>query len=174
MGALLWLVASLSRPWWREGAASCYGRSAWRGGGGLVLWQWCSLPFSLCWFLGGSSSPEIGGARCPARVWELLSSNLQRLAPSPRSDQKVVGLPLSWLHSVRTGALSLPRHKWLVPRWCGDGRSSETSSVFLEKNWRTGSHFFAGFGVFCALLLDLFVISYFLKLLFVIVHRQGY
>jgi hypothetical protein len=36
--------------------------------GGWVLRSWCSLPFSLWWFLGGSSIPEIGGARRPARV----------------------------------------------------------------------------------------------------------
>jgi hypothetical protein len=52
-------------------------------------------------------------------------------APLPRPDQTVVGLPLPWLRSVRAGVLSLPRPKWLAPRWCGGGRCSETDHVGL-------------------------------------------
>jgi hypothetical protein len=140
----------------RGAASSCIG-FAWRGGG--VLGAVRLFLSSSSWLLGGGSFSEVGGARHLARDRELLSDDLRRHAPSPRPDLKVVELALPQLRSCCLGVLSPSCPKWLAPRW------PELGDLvgFLEKSSSTGSCFLVRSEVLFALLLDLVVISYFLR-----------
>jgi hypothetical protein len=77
--------------------------------------------------------------------WELLSGDLLRLAPSPRPNQKVVGLPLPRLPSVRAdfSRFLAPSGSSPVVRWwpeLGDligvhGEELEDRIAFLCQIW---------------------------------------
>jgi hypothetical protein len=168
LGTLSWLVVSPGRPWRRGGAASCSGGSAWQGrGGGGVGFSGRGVPVpSLC---ADSMVEAVAQSLVVHGVLLELGASLRRLVAacsvaSSGPEGSRATAPEASLCPCRISPASSPQVA--RPRWCSGGQSSEASSVFLEKIWRTGSRFFARSGVFCALLLDLCEISLFFGFLF--------